>query len=108
MYFIWLVVVLFQIRRTGAVSHAATANEDKTQTLSVLTGMYDVRQDVVAGGYGNRNSDIEAFMNVGIRPNLLYIVNGKGQLTNISSGQKSSYQSQIQNINILYPPPRAT
>jgi phosphatidate phosphatase PAH1 len=58
---------------------------------------------VVYGAYGNANTDTEAYMEVGIRPNLVYLVNKSGQLRRVSDGAITSYGEQAKDVNRLYP-----
>ena len=40
-------------------------NIDKTKTIKSLTRMFDVKQDAVIGCYGNKNTDVLAYMDAG-------------------------------------------
>lgn len=60
-------------------------------------------QDVVYGAYGNANTDTIAYMNVGIRPNLVYLVNKVGELRHVSDGTVSSYKHHAAMVDEMYP-----
>ena len=79
-------------------------NVDKTITIKLLTGMFDVKQNVIKGCYGNHNTDTQAYMDAGIMPKIIYLVNNQGKLVNAATGLKTTYQEQISEIDSLYPP----
>ena len=58
---------------------------------------------MIYGAYGNANTDTVAYMDVGIRPNIVYLVNKTGQLRRVSDGHLTSYGEQAANANQLYP-----
>jgi len=60
-------------------------------------------QDVVYGAYGNANTDTIAYMNVGIRPNIVYLVNKDGELRHVSDGTVSSYKQHADSVDGMYP-----
>ncbi len=55
------------------------------------------------GAYGNANTDTVAYMNVGIRPDLVYLVNKVGELRHVSDGTLSSYKQHAASVDAMYP-----
>ena len=88
-----------------AAEAALTADPDvmKTVMLHSLLEMFDKKQDVVVGAYGNKNTDTEAYSNVGIRGDRIFLINSKSEIRNVLTGNKSSYHSQSRNVTALYP-----
>ena len=66
--------------------------------------MFDVKQNVIEGCYGNHNTDTQAYMDAGVMPKIIYLVNNQGKLVNAATGLKTTYQEQIAKIDSLYPP----
>lgn len=75
----------------------------KTDALVNILRLFDVRQDAIVGAYGNRNSDTEAYMGAGIRPNIIYMINNEGELLRASDGRLTSYNEHAQNVDQYYP-----
>ena len=73
-----------------------------TKIQSVLN-LFDIKQDVILGAYGNRNSDTKAYLEAGIHPNKIFIVNEKSVVRRVSDGKKMTYQDHVNNINNMYP-----
>lgn len=73
-----------------------------TKIQSVLN-LFDIKQDVILGAYGNRNSDTKAYLEAGIHPNKIFIVNEKSVVRRVSDGKKMTYQDHVNNINDMYP-----
>ena len=88
---------------TDAVLHIKSQNIDKTKQIASLLELFDGRQDVVAGAYGNRNTDVESYMDTGIRPDKIYLINKRGVLRNARTGKGTSYAEQLENVDVLYP-----
>ena len=79
-------------------------NVDKTKTLLDLFDMFDIKQDVVVGAFGNKNTDTDAYTDAGISTNLIYLINEDSEMINVGTGQRTSYQELIRNLDTLYPP----
>ena len=73
-----------------------------TKIQSVLN-LFEIKQDVILGAYGNRNSDTKAYLEAGIHPNKIFIVNEKSVVRRVSDGKKMTYQDHVNNINNMYP-----
>ena len=74
---------------------------------------------MITAAYGNTDTDTKAYLEAGLRPGSVFIVNKQGKfaaiesfscqvliagvLKNIGTGDISSYEKQIENIEKLYP-----
>jgi len=59
--------------------------------------------DSVVSAYGNKDSDVKAYVNSEIDLNSIYIVNPEGVLENVGTGESSSYEEQVTKVDKLYP-----
>ena len=75
----------------------------KTTTIKSFIDLFDQKENVIKGAYGNRNSDTQAYMDAGISTNIIYLVNGQSVLRRVSDGRKTSYGAHAQNVNEMYP-----
>lgn len=84
---------------------AITADADvmKLETLKSLLNLFDIKHDVVAGAYGNKNTDTEAYLKSGIRGDRVFLINENSKLVNVATGNVSSYQLQAEGIDQYYP-----
>ncbi len=76
----------------------------KTKQIRSFLGMFDLREGVVAGAYGNKNSDTNAYLNSGISSNQIYIINDDSILRRVDNGLATSYTRQANEVDSLYPP----
>ena len=76
---------------------------------------------MIVAGYGNKETDNQAYLGAGLRPDSVFIVNTRGEmrptlvdlrfktnlllgvLKNVGTGLESSYKKQIEMIGKLYP-----
>ena len=75
----------------------------KTATLKGLLKLFDLKENIVHGAYGNRNSDTKSYMDAGISAEKIYLVNEKGILRRVSDGKRTSYLEHAKNVNQMYP-----
>ena len=75
----------------------------KTNQIRSIIELFDVRENAVAGAYGNKNSDTNAYLNAGLRSNQIYIINDDGILRKVDNGLITSYNEQADNVDTLYP-----
>ena len=75
----------------------------KTTTIKSFIELFDQKENIIKGAYGNRNSDTQAYMDAGISTNLIYLVNEKSVLRRVSDGRKTSYGQHAQKVNEMYP-----
>ena len=75
----------------------------KATKIQSILNLFDIKQDVILGAYGNRNSDTKAYLEAGIRQNKIFIVNEKSVVRRVSDGKKMTYQDHVNNINNMYP-----
>jgi len=59
--------------------------------------------DVIVAAYGNKETDTKAYLQSGLSPQRVFIVNPQGELKNVGTGQVSSYQTQAEIIDTLFP-----
>jgi len=75
----------------------------KTSTIKSLLDLFDIKENVVVGAYGNKNSDTQAYMNSGVSTNIIYLVNSDGVLRRVGDGKRTSYFEHASNVNQKYP-----
>jgi len=95
---------------SGLVTEVVTKapHVQKIKTIRDLWATFesDNRTDingVIKAAYGNTDTDTKAYLEAGLRPGSVFIVNKQGVLKNIGTGDVSSYEMQIENIEKLYP-----
>ena len=86
-----------------AMDNAAEHTEAKTATLRSLMELFKLRHNVVLGAYGNKNSDTEAYLNIGISRDRIFIINKQSKMTNVGTGQDTSYKQHANSIDKMYP-----
>ena len=87
-----------------AISDALTdPSPVKAETMMSFLKLFDIKDNVVLGAYGNRNSDTKAYLDVGISTNKIYLVNEDNVLRRVSDGQRSSYFNHASDVNEMYP-----
>ena len=76
--------------------------------------MFDLKEHVVSAGYGNQESDAEAYIKSGIEARKIFMVNKQSKMVNYGTGEPTSYKNQVENVDTMYPtitpinkPPRA-
>ena len=57
----------------------------------------------MSGAYGNKESDVEAYRNIGIPDEKIFIINKQSQMVNIGTKQDTSYKKQAADVDNLYP-----
>jgi len=94
----------------GIISEVVEHDPDvlKTQKILGISEAFSTHDehnimDTVVAAYGNKDSDVKAYVNSEIDLNNIYIVNTKGVLENIGTGEKSSYEQQVDKIELIYP-----
>ena len=75
----------------------------KATKIQSILNLFDLKQDVILGAYGNRNSDTKAYLEAGIATNKIFIVNEKSIVRRVGDGKKMTYQDHVNNINDMYP-----
>ena len=75
----------------------------KAATIRSLMDLFDIKENVVMGAYGNKATDTKAYTDAGIPKNLIYIINEDSVLRRVSDGLLSSYQDHASTVNTIYP-----
>ena len=75
----------------------------KTATIKKFLKLFNIRDNVVLGAYGNKNSDTKSYIDSGISTNIMYLINTDSVLRRVSDGQRTSYFAQASQVNNLYP-----
>ena len=75
----------------------------KTATIKSMTDLFNIKENVVLGAYGNKNSDKQAYMNSGVSTNIIYLVNTESVITRVSDNKTTSYFEHASNVNQKYP-----
>jgi len=83
-------------------------HEEKAETILDIWRAFDNTNmnnimDTIVTAYGNKETDVAAYVNAGIDKNKIYIVDSQGHLVNIGSGAVSSYGEQVNSVHNLYP-----
>jgi len=95
---------------TGLIAEVVTGSPDVQKTKMILelwsTFRSENRTDineVIVGGYGNKETDTKAYLQAGLLPHNVFIVNTQGELRNIGTGEVTTYQKQADVIDKLFP-----
>jgi len=95
---------------SGVIAEVVTKTPDvqKTKTMKEIWNIFKSEnntkiEDTIVAGYGNKPTDTKAYVNTGLPLNSVYIVNPQGELKNEGTGDITSYEEQVQNIDSLYP-----
>eukprot|EP00092_Neocalanus_flemingeri_P014105 GFUD01015214.1.p1 GENE.GFUD01015214.1~~GFUD01015214.1.p1 ORF type:complete len:335 (+),score=71.34 GFUD01015214.1:212-1216(+) len=95
---------------SGLIAEVVTKTPDiqKTKIMNEIWNMFKSQnntniEDTIVAGYGNKATDTKAYVNSGIPLEAVYIVNPEGELKNEGTGDVTSYEEQVQNIETLYP-----
>ena len=95
---------------SGVIAEVVTKTPDvqKTNTINEIWNIFKSENqtmidDTLVAAYGNKPTDTKAFTNSGIPLSAVYIVNPQGVLKNEGTGEVTSYEEQVQNIDTLYP-----
>jgi len=94
---------------TGLITEVTgSPHLEKTSSLLDLWATFKSKNrtdinEVIQGAYGNKETDNKAYLQAGLLPHKVFIVNPSGELKNIGSGEVSSYQKQAETIDELYP-----
>ena len=95
---------------SGVIAEVVTKTPDvqKTKTMDEIWNIFKSEkntriENTIVAGYGNKPTDTKAYVNSGLPLNSVYIVNPQGVLKNEGTGDITSYEEQVQNIDVLYP-----
>ena len=94
---------LFMRPISGQASITADPEIMKIAILRSILDLFDLKQDVVVGAYGNKNTDTETYLKCGIRGSKIYLINEDSKMINVGTGNVTSYPLQAQAVNDLYP-----
>ena len=82
---------------------SADAEIMKLSTLTSIINLFDLKEGVIYGAYGNKNSDTESYLKSGIKGDNVYLINEQSNIVNVATGNITSYKVQSQMINEYYP-----
>ena len=85
------------------IKNRGNENVEKLATLRSLLDLFDLKQDVVVGAYGNAETDDKAYLASGISDRKIFKLNEESEMTNLATGDVTSYASQARAVNKLYP-----
>ena len=75
----------------------------KATKIQSFVNLFNIKQNVVIGAYGNRNSDTKAYLDAGIPRDRIFLVNSNSVLRRVSDGKKTSYHNHVVKVNEMYP-----
>ena len=77
----------------------------KLSALNSLLALFDLKETVVSGAYGNKDSDSQAYLKAGIADNRVFLVNPQSVMINVGTKEDTSYVDQVHQINSdkIYP-----
>ena len=87
----------------AALEALAGPEIQKKRTLKRLLDLFDVGSQAVEAAYGNKESDKIAYLDTGISPARIYIVNEDSVITNAANGSLSSYLDHASKIDEMFP-----
>ena len=94
---------LFMSPISAKAAITADAEVIKLKQLKCLLALFDLKQDVAVGAYGNKNTDTEAYLKSGIRGERVFLINENSKLHNVATANVSSYKLQAEAIDRYYP-----
>ena len=59
----------------------------KATKIQSFVNLFNIKQNVVIGAYGNRNSDTKAYLDAGIPRDRIFLVNSNSVLRRVSDGK---------------------
>ena len=74
----------------------------KATKIQSFVNLFNIKQNVVIGAYGNRNSDTKAYLDAGIPRDRIFLVNSNSVLRRVSDGKKTSYHNHVVKVNEMY------
>ena len=87
--------------------HKALFSPDKMSNkvfaLDSLFDLFDLKSHVVAGAYGNKDTDTRAYLNSGISASKVFLVNKKSKMINVGNKENTSYMEHFRNVDKMYP-----
>ena len=87
--------------------HKALISQDKAaiklSTLSSIIELFDTKENVIAAAYGNKDTDTKAYLDSGIEPNKVFLINELGNMIDTGTEAKTSYVEHFQNISTMFP-----
>ena len=75
----------------------------KTATTKAFLDLFDIKENVVLGAYGNKNSDTQAYMDAGVSTNIIYLINTDSVIRRVSDNKRTSYFEHASKVNQKYP-----
>ena len=75
----------------------------KTATTKAFLDLFDIKENVVLGAYGNKNSDTQAYMDAGVSTNIIYLINTDSVIKRVSDNKRTSYFEHATKVNQKYP-----
>jgi len=95
---------------SGVVAEVVTKspNIQKSKIIQEIWSLFESKNltdinETIAGCYGDKETDTKAYLDSGLSPNSVYIINPAGELRNVGSGDVTNYGEQVENVNELYP-----
>ena len=87
----------------AALGDATDHTNIKTMTLKNLMALFNNKSNQVFGAYGNKDSDTEAYRNIGITDEKIFIINKQSHMVNVGTQKPTSYKDHAKNVQAMYP-----
>jgi len=95
---------------SGVIAEVVTKspNIQKSKVIQEVWSLFESRNltdinQTIVGCYGDKETDTKAYLDSGLSPSSVYIVNAAGELRNVGSGEVTNYGEQFENVNEMYP-----
>ena len=75
----------------------------KTKVLNTFLDMFQNRNEVIVGAYGNTVTDTTAYLNAGIPPDKIFLLDKESQIVNYGTKKKYSYTDLANTVSRIYP-----
>ena len=75
----------------------------KSAMIESVIDLFDEREDIFVGAYGNKATDTRAYAAVDIPEEITYIVDKKSVLRRVSDGEETSYTEHFEEADEMYP-----
>ena len=84
--------------------NSADSATRKTDTLKLLTDLFSHGSQVVVSAYGNKDSDTQAYANIGVPKNKIFVIDNQSVIKSVGTGELTSYKEQTEKLDQIYPP----
>jgi len=75
----------------------------KLTTIKSIIELFDLKEKVVYGAFGNKTTDAIAYSESSISPDKVYLIDEEGCIVHMKDLKTTSYGELSKNINLIFP-----